>query len=176
MLILMIRCGWSSTKCGTRWGSLRPSGGWRFTAAPYGLSTHSRLECPRSCRCNRGGGCRRDLAAQRTMPSLMFTGRYGIPIDPRTLNRKLAARCDAAGVRRLTVHKRLAYMCHAARRPRCASARDHASLRHADQAVTMEIYANASSAATRSAAATWRHLALMCCCTLDEAWAVGELQ
>jgi hypothetical protein len=23
------------------------------------------------------------------MPSLMFTGRYGIPIDPRTLNRKL---------------------------------------------------------------------------------------
>jgi hypothetical protein len=40
----------------------------------------------------------------------------------------------------------------------------------------MEIYANASSAATRSAAATWRHLALMCCCTLDEAWAVGELQ
>jgi integrase len=38
------------------------------------------------------------------MPSLIFTGRYGIPIDPRTLNRKLAARCDAAGVRRLTVH------------------------------------------------------------------------
>jgi hypothetical protein len=40
-------------------------------------------------------------------------------------------------------------------------------LRHADQAVTMEIYANASSAATREALrATWRQLALTCCCTL----------
>ncbi|HVD81561.1 MAG TPA: site-specific integrase [Propionibacteriaceae bacterium] len=38
------------------------------------------------------------------MPSLIFTGRYGTPIDPRTLNRKFTARCDAAGVRRLTVH------------------------------------------------------------------------
>jgi hypothetical protein len=34
----------------------------------------------------------------------------------------------------------------------CASARDHVRiLRHADQAVTMEIYANASSTATREA-------------------------
>ena len=38
------------------------------------------------------------------MPSLVFTGRYGTPIDPRTLNRKFTARCVAAGVRRLTVH------------------------------------------------------------------------
>ena len=38
------------------------------------------------------------------MPSLIFTGRYGTPIDPRTLNRNFTARCDAAGVRRLTVH------------------------------------------------------------------------
>jgi integrase len=38
------------------------------------------------------------------MSSLIFTGRYGTPIDPRTLNRKFTARCDAAGVRRLTVH------------------------------------------------------------------------
>jgi hypothetical protein len=29
-------------------------------------------------------------------PSLVFTGRYGTPIDPRTLNRKFTARCQAA--------------------------------------------------------------------------------
>jgi hypothetical protein len=48
------------------------------------------------------------------MPSLVFSGRYGTPIDPRTLNRKFTARCEAAGVRRLTVHDP-AYLCHAAR-------------------------------------------------------------
>ena len=37
------------------------------------------------------------------MPSLIFTGRYGALIDPRTLNRKFTARCDAAGVPQLTV-------------------------------------------------------------------------
>jgi integrase len=37
------------------------------------------------------------------MPSLIFTGRYGALIDPRTLSRKFTARCDAAGVRQLTV-------------------------------------------------------------------------
>jgi hypothetical protein len=40
------------------------------------------------------------------MPSLIFTGRYGTPIDPRTLNRKFAARCEAAGVRPFTVQMR----------------------------------------------------------------------
>jgi integrase len=40
----------------------------------------------------------------KDIPSLIFTGRYGTPIDPRTLNRKFTARCQAAGVRRLTVH------------------------------------------------------------------------
>ena len=85
------------------------------------------------------------------MPSLIFTGRYGTPIDPRTLNRKFTARCDAAGVRRLTVHDA---------RHTCATLLVDLDvhprvimriLRHADQAVTMEIYANASSAATREA-------------------------
>src|SRR5687768_7298825 len=85
------------------------------------------------------------------MPSLVLTGRYGTPIDPRTLNRKFTARCDAAGVRRLTVHD--------ARRT-CATLLVDLDvhprvimriLRHADQAVTMEIYANASSAAIREA-------------------------
>jgi integrase len=38
------------------------------------------------------------------VPSLIFTGRYGTPIDPRTLNSKFTARCEAAGVRPITVH------------------------------------------------------------------------
>jgi integrase len=85
------------------------------------------------------------------MPSLIFTGRYGAPIDPRTLNRRFTARRDAAGVRRLTVHDA---------RHTCATLLVDLDvhprvimriLRHADQAVTMEIYANASSAATREA-------------------------
>ena len=85
------------------------------------------------------------------MPSLIFTGRYGTPIDPRTLNRKFTARCQAAGVRPITVHDA---------RHTCATLLADLDvhsrvimriLRHADRAVTMEIYANASSAATRDA-------------------------
>ena len=81
----------------------------------------------------------------------MFTGRYGTAVDPRTLNRRFTARCDAAGVRRLTVHD--------ARRT-CATLLVDLDvhprvimriLRHADQAVTMEIYAKASSKATQEA-------------------------
>ena len=75
----------------------------------------------------------------------------GTPIDSRTLNRKFTAPCDAAGVRRLTVHDA---------RHTCATLLVDLDvhprvimriLRHAHQAVTMEIYANASSAATRDA-------------------------
>ena len=40
----------------------------------------------------------------KDMPSLIFTGRYGTPIDPRTLNRKSLGRCEAAEVRPITVH------------------------------------------------------------------------
>jgi hypothetical protein len=32
----------------------------------------------------------------KDMPSLIFTGRYGTPIAPRTLNRKSLGRCEAA--------------------------------------------------------------------------------
>jgi integrase len=87
----------------------------------------------------------------KDLPSLIFTGRYGTPIDPRTLNRKFAGRCDAAGVRPITVHDA---------RHTCATLLVDLDvhprvimriLRHADQAVTMEIYANASSTATREA-------------------------
>lgn len=84
-------------------------------------------------------------------PHLVFTGRYGTPIDPRTLNRRLTARCAAAGVRRQTVHD--------ARRT-CATLLVDLDvhprvimriLRHADLSVTMEVYARASSDATREA-------------------------
>jgi len=84
-------------------------------------------------------------------PHLVFTGRYGTPVDPRTLNRKFTARCKTAGVRRLTVHD--------ARRT-CATLLVDLDvhprvimriLRHPDLAVTMEIYAKASSKATREA-------------------------
>ena len=83
--------------------------------------------------------------------TLVFTGRYGTPIDPRTLNRAFTARCDAAGVRRMTVHD--------ARRT-CATLLVDLDvhprvimriLRHADQSVTMKIYAKASSDKTRDA-------------------------
>lgn len=82
---------------------------------------------------------------------LVFTGRYGAPVDPRTFNRAFTARCQKAGVRRITVHD--------ARRT-CATLLVDLDvhprvimqiLRHAQFAVTMEIYARASSAATREA-------------------------
>jgi len=83
--------------------------------------------------------------------ALVFTGRYGTPIDPRMFNRAFTARCDAAGVRRMTVHD--------ARRT-CATLLVDLDvhprvimrvLRHADQGVTMKIYAKASSDKTRDA-------------------------
>ncbi len=84
-------------------------------------------------------------------PHLVFTGRFGTPVDPRTLNRRFTARCERAGIRRLTVHD--------ARRT-CATLLVDLDvhpriimriLRHADLAVTMEIYAQASSDSTREA-------------------------
>lgn len=84
-------------------------------------------------------------------PHFVFTGRWGTPVDPRTLNRAFDARCAKAGVRRMTVHD--------ARRT-CATLLVDLDvhprvimriLRHADVSVTMEIYAKASSDATREA-------------------------
>jgi integrase len=51
---------------------------------------------------------------RKDMPSLIFTGRYGTPLDPRTLNRKFVARCEAAGVRSL-------FMMRGTHVPRCSS-------------------------------------------------------
>jgi integrase len=79
------------------------------------------------------------------------TTRYGSPIEPRNFNRSFEARCAAAGVRRITVHD--------ARRT-CATLLVDLDvhprvimkiLRHAQISITMEVYAKASSKATREA-------------------------
>jgi len=71
-------------------------------------------------------------------------------VDPRTVNRVFSSRCEEAGVRRITVHD--------ARRT-CASLladldvhpRRDGDPRHADFAVTMDIYTKVSSQQTRNA-------------------------
>ena len=94
----------------------------------------------------------RDAAGPAWQPSdLIFTTRYGRPIEPRNFNRFWDRRCDAAGVRRITVRD--------ARRT-CASLLADLDvhprvamqiLRHAQFVITMEIYTAVSSAATRDA-------------------------
>ena len=82
---------------------------------------------------------------------LIFTTRWGTPIEPRNFNRSWDARCRRAGVRKITVHDG---------RRTCATLLVDLDvhprevmqiLRHAQIAVTMEIYAQASSKATRTA-------------------------
>jgi integrase len=82
---------------------------------------------------------------------LIFTTKWGTPIEPRNFNRSWDTRCAKAGVRKITVHDG---------RRTCATLLVDLDvhprevmqiLRHAQIAVTMEIYAQASSKATRSA-------------------------
>ncbi|WP_433530319.1 tyrosine-type recombinase/integrase [Micromonospora sp. CA-263727] len=82
---------------------------------------------------------------------LLFTTRYGTPVEPRNFNRSWDARCARAEVRKITVHD--------ARRT-CATLLVDLDvhprvimqvLRHAEVSVTMEIYSQASSDATRDA-------------------------
>ncbi len=82
---------------------------------------------------------------------LIFTTKWGTPIEPRNFNRSWDARCAKAGIRKITVHDE---------RRTCATLLVDLDvhprqvmqiLRHAQIAVTMEIYAQASSKATRSA-------------------------
>lgn len=82
---------------------------------------------------------------------LVFTTRFGTPIEPRNFNRYWDRRCDLAGVRRITIRD--------ARRT-CASLLADLDvhprvamqiLRHAQFSITMEIYTVVSSAATRAA-------------------------
>ena len=82
---------------------------------------------------------------------LVFTTRYRLPVEPRNFNRTYDARIATAVVRRITVHDA---RCTCATllvdldvHPRVAMA----ILRHADFSITMEIYSQASPAATRGA-------------------------
>jgi integrase len=81
----------------------------------------------------------------------VFATRYGTPAEPRNLNRAWDLRCAAVGVRKITVHD--------ARRT-CATPLVDLDvhprvvmqiLRHAQFAITMEIYTQVSSAQTRAA-------------------------
>ena len=82
---------------------------------------------------------------------LMFTTRYGTPIEPRNFNRAWDARCQKAGVPKITVHDG---------RRSCASLLAdlgvHPSvimrvLRHARMDVTMEVYTEVSDESVRKA-------------------------
>jgi integrase len=83
--------------------------------------------------------------------TLIFTTKWGTPIEPRNFNRAWDVRCAKARVRKITVHDG---------RRTCATLLVDLDvhprevmqiLRHAQIAVTMEIYAQASSRATRAA-------------------------
>jgi integrase len=83
--------------------------------------------------------------------NLVFSTRYGSPIEPRNFNRSWDHRCATAGVRRITVHD--------ARRT-CATLLVDLEvhprvvmqiLRHAQISVTMKVYAQVPSKATRAA-------------------------
>jgi integrase len=117
----------------------------------------STLPLPRICvaalehRRTVAGHLREEVGAAWQALPYVFTTRYGTPIEPRNFNRFWDRRCDAAGVRRITVHD--------ARRtcgtlladldvhPRVAMQ----ILRHAQFSITMEIYTQVSSEATREA-------------------------
>jgi integrase len=83
--------------------------------------------------------------------SLVFTTTLGTAVDPRNFNRSWDARCAKADVRKIAVHD--------ARRTCCSLLADlgvhpkvaMAILRHARFAITMEIYTNVSTKATREA-------------------------
>ncbi|SRR6266498_175172 len=82
---------------------------------------------------------------------LVFTTRYGTPIEPRNFNRSWDRRCALAGVPRITVHgaRRVcgSLLADLDVHPRVAMA----ILRHAQFAITMEIYTEVSSQSTRDA-------------------------
>ncbi|NYH45876.1 integrase [Micromonospora jinlongensis] len=82
---------------------------------------------------------------------LVFTTRYGTPIEPRNLQRSWQARCDRAKVRPITVHDArracATLLADLDVHPRVAMQ----VLRHARFSVTMEIYTQVSSKATRDA-------------------------
>jgi integrase len=94
----------------------------------------------------------RELAGERWQDSeLVFTTRWGTPIEPRNFNRSFDARCRKAEVPRIRVHDT---------RHTCASLLASLDvhprvamriLRHAKIAMTMEVYTKVSDDITRAA-------------------------
>ncbi|GAB3423497.1 hypothetical protein GCM10027569_56190 [Flindersiella endophytica] len=83
--------------------------------------------------------------------NLVFTSRYGKPIEPRNFNRSFSARCEKAGVRRIRLHD-TRHTCGSMLaaldvHPRVAMQ----ILRHSKINVTMEIYTHVPDAVTRDA-------------------------
>lgn len=82
---------------------------------------------------------------------LVFTTRHGTPIELRNFQRSWQTRCDRAGVRPITVHDArrtcATLLADLDIHPRVAMQ----ILRHARFSVTMEIYTQVSSKATRDA-------------------------
>jgi integrase len=83
--------------------------------------------------------------------SPVFLSGFGTPVEPRNFNRFWDRRCELAKVRRITVHDARrtcgSLLADLDVHPRVAMQ----ILRHAQFAITMEIYTNVSSAATREA-------------------------
>lgn len=82
---------------------------------------------------------------------LVFTTRWGTPIEPRNFNRSFDARCAKAGVRRIRVHD-TRHTCGSLLaaldvHPRVAMQ----ILRHSKISITMEIYTEVPDATTREA-------------------------
>jgi integrase len=82
---------------------------------------------------------------------LVFTTRYGTPIEPRNLSRSYDNRISKAGARKITVHDARrtcgSLLADLDVHPRVAMQ----ILRHAQFSITMEIYTQVSSKATRDA-------------------------
>jgi integrase len=82
---------------------------------------------------------------------LVFTTRHGTPIEPRNFNRSFDRRIVKAGVPKITVHGTRktcgSLLATLDVHPRVAMQ----ILRHSKVAVTMEIYTEVASAATREA-------------------------
>lgn len=83
--------------------------------------------------------------------TLVFTTAYGTPIEPRNFNRSWDRRVEKSGVRKITVHDArrtcASLLADLDVHPRVAMA----VLRHARFSVTMEIYTQVSTKATRAA-------------------------
>jgi integrase len=87
----------------------------------------------------------------RDTDNLVFTTRYGTPIEPRNFNRAWEARVATAKVPRITVHDGrrtcASLLVDLEVHPRIAMQ----ILRHADFSITMEVYSQVTSQATRDA-------------------------